>query len=121
MKLIKITNFDAIYDGELDKLGRPCGMGIARVFDGKVDQSKLVRIFEGSFYKGKVHGLCVETYGFGEGSKINGQRLHTHKETFEWRKGEKYGLGTVVTYSSKAPQRIELIHNRGHGLNINIT
>ena len=122
MKLIKIMNFDALYDGELDKLGRPCGMGIARVFDGQViDRFKLQRVFEGSFYKGKVHGICVESYGFGHGALINGHHSYTHKETFEWKSGKKHGLGTVVTYSTKAPLRIEYIHNRADGLNINIT
>lgn len=66
-----------------------------------------MRIYKGSFYKGKIHGICTETYEFGYGTDMNKKcRFHAREIQSEWRKGKYYGLGTLISYEKNSDCKI---------------
>ena len=72
----------------MDRKGRPCGMGVARVIEHRKGSPRLVRIFEGSFVRGVLHGVCVEKHKFASLNRmVYDNHTYTKEETFEWKHG----------------------------------
>ena len=50
-----------IYTGEIDESKRPCGYGEARE---KEQEGEMRQEWHGTFYQGKIHGICCYSSSF---------------------------------------------------------